>query len=71
MSNVWMNLPTGRRLETGDVDPRRVGTIGVLKGADEARLRLASKNLREIPEKDIEGDGSTSAKSRVARRSRS
>jgi hypothetical protein len=57
MSNVWMDLPTGRRLEQPGHDPNRVGTIGPLRHADKASLRLARRNLREIPEKDIEGDG--------------
>jgi hypothetical protein len=34
-----------------------VGTLGPLRPADEGRLRLARKNLREIPAKEIEGDG--------------
>jgi len=55
--SIWSSPPTGRRLETGDVDPRYVGTIGVLGRADEASLRVARRNMREIPAKDIEGEG--------------
>lgn len=53
----WMSLPSGRRLEPAGYDPNHVGTIGPLRPADEARLRLARKNTREIPESSIEGDG--------------
>ena len=52
-----MSLPTGRRLEEHDYDPSYFGTVGPLSRADEPRLRLARRNLREIAEKDIEGDG--------------
>ncbi len=58
MSNDrWLSVPSGRRLDPPDFDPAYVGSIGVLRRADEARLRLARKYAREIPEKDIEGDG--------------
>ena len=53
----WMSVPTGRRLEQADYDPRYQGTIGVLRPADEGRLKLARRNLREIEAKDIEGQG--------------
>ena len=53
----WLSLPTGRRLEQPDHDPNHVGTVGVLRRADEASLRAARRNLREIAEKDIEGEG--------------
>jgi len=53
----WMSLPTGRRLEQPGYDPNYVGTLGVLRPADEGRLRLARRNLREIEQKDIEGQG--------------
>ena len=55
MSGIWMDLPTGRKLEQHD--PTYQGTIGVLRRADEPSLRLASRNLREIEEKDVEGQG--------------
>ena len=55
--SVWIDLPVGRRLEQPGYDPRRIGTVGVLRRADEASLRLARRNLREIEEKDIEGQG--------------
>ena len=51
------SLPTGRKLEQPGHDPGYVGTVGPLRRADEARLRLARKRLREIPVEDIEGDG--------------
>ena len=57
MSNVWMDLPTGRKLEQPGHDPGYVGTIGPLRRADAPSLRLARRNLREIPEKHIEGEG--------------
>jgi hypothetical protein len=53
----WMSLPAGRKLEEPGYDPNYQGTVGVLRRADEASLRLARRNMREIPEKDIEGDG--------------
>lgn len=52
-----MSLPTGRKLEQPGYDPNYVGTVGVLRPADEGRLRLARRSLREIAEKDVEGDG--------------
>jgi hypothetical protein len=55
--NRWLSLPTGRRLETPDYDTPHVGTVGVLRKPDEASLRLARRNMREIPEKNIEGQG--------------
>ena len=57
MSDKWMSLPTSRKLEQRDYDPSYIGTVGVLRPADDARLKLARRNLREIPEKDIEGQG--------------
>lgn len=57
MSDIWMDLPTGRKLEQPGHAPNYVGTLGPLRPADEARLRLARRSLREIPEKDIEGQG--------------
>ena len=53
----WMDLPSGRRLEQPDHDPNYQGTVGPLRKADEGRLRLARRNLREIRENDVEGDG--------------
>lgn len=55
MSNVWMDLPTGRKLP--GYERGYTGTIGPLRRADAPRLRLARRNLREIPEQDIEGQG--------------
>jgi hypothetical protein len=55
--SVWMDLPSGRRVEQPGYDPKVQGTIGPLRRADEARLRLARRNLREIEEKDVEGEG--------------
>ena len=55
MTDIWMDLPTGRKLE--QPDPGYVGTIGPLRGADEPSLRLARRNLREIDAKDVEGQG--------------
>jgi hypothetical protein len=49
----WMNLPTGRRLEQPSYDPGYVGSLGPLRIATEASLRLARRNLREIPEKGV------------------
>lgn len=43
MTDRWMSLPTGRRLEQADHDPNQVGTIGPLRKADEASLRVARK----------------------------
>ena len=57
MSDRWMDLPTGRRLEQHGHDPNYVGTLGVLRPADEGRLRLARRNLRELREQDVEGQG--------------
>jgi hypothetical protein len=52
-----MSMPTGRRLEQPGFDPRYQGSVGPLRRADEASLRLARRNLREIAEKDIAGQG--------------
>ena len=41
--------PTGRRLEQPSLDPTHIGSLGPLRRADEASLRLALPNLREIP----------------------
>jgi hypothetical protein len=57
MSNVWIDLPVGRRLEQPGYDPKVQGTIGPLRRADPARLRLARRTLREIAEGDISGEG--------------
>ena len=54
---IFGSIPTGRRLEQPDYDPNYQGTIGPLRRADEARLRLARRSLREIAAKDVEGDG--------------
>jgi hypothetical protein len=48
---------TGRQLEQPGHDPGYVGTLGPLRRADQARLRLARRNLREIDAGDIEGSG--------------
>jgi hypothetical protein len=56
-NGIWMDIPTGRRLEQADYDPHRMGTLGPLRRVSAASLRLARRNLREIPEKDIEGQG--------------
>jgi hypothetical protein len=53
----WFSLPTGRRLEQPGYDPKVQGTIGPLRRADPARLRLARRTLREIAEGDISGEG--------------
>jgi hypothetical protein len=55
----WLSLPTGRRLEQpgGDYDPNTWGRVGPLHRADKESLRLARRNLREIAEKDVEGQG--------------
>jgi hypothetical protein len=53
----WASLPTGWRLEEPEHDPNYYGTVGVLQHADEASLRLARRNLREIAEEGIEGSG--------------
>jgi hypothetical protein len=42
------SLPTGRKLEQPGYDPNYVGTVGPLRPANEASLRLARKRLREI-----------------------
>jgi hypothetical protein len=55
--NRWLSLPRGWRVEQPDDDPNYQGTVGVLRRADEASLRAARKNLREIDEKEIEGQG--------------
>jgi hypothetical protein len=52
-----MSMPTGRKLEQPGHDPNYQGSVGVLRRADEASLRLARRDLREIPEKDIQGQG--------------
>jgi hypothetical protein len=52
-----MKLPTGRKLEQPDHDPDYQGSVGVLRRPDESSLRLARRNLREIAERDIEGEG--------------
>ena len=54
---IFGSIPWGRRLEQPDYDPNYQGTVGVLRPADKGRLKLARRNLREIPEKDIEGQG--------------
>ena len=58
MSNErWMSLPTGRKLEQPNHDLNCQGTVGVLRRADKDRLELARRHLREIAEKNIEGQG--------------
>ena len=57
MTGVWMDLPTGRKLEQPGQDRGYVGEIGPLRRADEKSLQLARRNLREIAEEDIEGQG--------------
>lgn len=52
-----MSLPRGWRVVQPDHDPNYQGTVGVLRRADKARLELARRNLREIKEKDLEGQG--------------
>jgi hypothetical protein len=52
-----MKLPTGWRVEQPGHDPNRVGSVGVLRRPNESSLRLARRNLREIAERDIEGEG--------------
>jgi len=54
---AWFSLPTGRKLEQPDHDPNYIGSLGPLRAADEGRLRLARRTLRELPEKDVEGQG--------------
>jgi hypothetical protein len=44
----------GRKLETSDWPANLLGTNRVLQPADEDRLRLARRNLREIPEEELE-----------------
>jgi hypothetical protein len=56
-NGIWMDLPTGRKLEQPGYDPNYVGTLGPLRRADEPSLRLARRNMREIAEKDVEGEG--------------
>jgi hypothetical protein len=50
-------LPRGWKLEQPDLDPDYQGSVGPLRRADKASLRLARKNLREIPERDFKGQG--------------
>ena len=52
-----MDLPRGWNVEQPGHDPNYVGTLGPLRKADEPRLRLARRNLREIDAKDVEGQG--------------
>ena len=52
-----MSLPRGWKVEQPDHDPDVWGNVGPLRRADAARLRLARRNLREIAEQDIEGQG--------------
>jgi hypothetical protein len=52
-----MSLPRGWKVEQPGHDPNYQGTVGVLRRADEARLTLARRNLREIAEQNIEGQG--------------
>ena len=54
---IFGSIPTGRRLEEPGYDPSYLGTVGPLRRADAGRLKLARRNLREIPDKDIEGEG--------------
>ena len=42
---------------TARLRPDYIGTVGVLRRADDARLKLARRSLREIPETEIEGQG--------------
>ncbi len=53
----WMSMPSGRKLEQPDYGPDYQGSIGVLRRPDKASLRLARRNMREIPEAEIEGQG--------------
>ena len=57
MSDKWMSLPVGRRLEQLDYDPHVVGELGPLRRVNEPRLRLARKNAREIEAENLEGEG--------------
>jgi hypothetical protein len=54
---LFGSLPRGWRVEESDYDPDYQGSVGPLRRPDAASLRLARRNLREIPEKHIEGQG--------------
>jgi hypothetical protein len=51
----WMSLPTGRKLQGPDSDPRYQGSVGPLRRPDADMLKLARRSLREISEEEIEG----------------
>jgi hypothetical protein len=55
--NRWLSMPRGRKLEQPGFDPRYQGSVGVLRKADESSLRLARRDLREIAEEEIDGQG--------------
>ena len=56
-SRIFGSIPTGRKLEQPGHDPAHYGTIRVLHPADEGRLKLARRNLREIEAENLEGEG--------------
>jgi hypothetical protein len=62
----------GRKVEPSDWPANLLGALRVLQPADEDRLRLARRDLREIPEEELErlGPPGTSGTS-PARSSRS
>jgi hypothetical protein len=53
----WLSMPRGWKVEQPGHDPNRVGSVGPLRRADKDSLRLARRNLREIAEQDVEGQG--------------
>ena len=53
----WMSMPRGWKVEQPDYDPSYQGSVGPLHRADKDSLRLARRNLREIAEQHVEGQG--------------
>lgn len=54
---LFGSVPRGWKVEQPDSDPDYQGSVGPLRRADKESLRLARRNLRELREKDVAGQG--------------
>ena len=56
-ARLFGSLPRGWKVEQPDHDPDYQGSVCVLRRPDKATLRLARRNLRELAEGNVEGQG--------------